>query len=385
MKVLSPSVWAREARKGLSLFVLTLSIAIIVAICQSIKFASSFWVIAEFGYLFWQEYITRILEALVVWAIVTGAIFAIQAPIGNTTKGAKVITGIISNFAIGFAFPYILVIMIGIALYIPLGILSFVIPHSVHFASMGFALLCSAYIVFLWIAVDTPLFLAEIIKKAPLHFRLFGLLLSGLLAVQILSMILSIFSILIKNSVWRIHLPAFIIAFGVTLCITLLINLALIKEGSHFHKVMSIVSVYILSIITGNLSEQLFHWGEYASAITAAIPGAIVYSVTIHKLKKDIISTLSAVAGLIVGFGMGLAISNMAKLKIVGQGLIGIFCGTAFVLVFGICFGFILGPQISMLLANLFQVKPKTSYLLGIGSLFGIIIGVVIGEFINRQ
>ncbi len=182
MNALHPSVIQRGLKKGLTAFLLILCVAAVVAIFQSIRFSSSLWVIAEFGFDYWQEYITRMLNTLVVWAIVTGIIFAIETLTHpKATGAAKTLVGTAIGFCVGFIFTYLWAVALGTVIYVPLGILSFILPDSVRFLSMGFAFLCSTYIVFLLIAVDTPSLLIEIVKKAPLYFKFLALLLAALL------------------------------------------------------------------------------------------------------------------------------------------------------------------------------------------------------------
>jgi len=220
MNTLYQSVIERGLKKGLAAFLLILCISVVIAICQSIRFSSSLWVIAEFGFVYWQEHITRMVNTLVIWAIFAGTLFAFETLANMKVTGvAKALIGTAVSFGLGFICTYLLAVVLGIVIYVPLGILSFVFPDSIHFTSIGFAFLCSTYIVFLLIAIDTPSLLIEVIKKSPLYFKLLGLLLAALLVSQMLSTILSIFIILMKHSIWRVHLPAFIIAFGVTMLI----------------------------------------------------------------------------------------------------------------------------------------------------------------------
>jgi hypothetical protein len=197
-----------------------LGIAFLVAIGQSKQFFSSIWEIAEFSFNYWAKYIHQMFDNFYWWAIISGIFAAIGSFIGSkTTDLKKILIGTSTSFGFGFTFTYLLVAIVTIFLYIPLGIFSFVFPDQIYFLSIGFAFLCSTYIVFTIIVVDTPLFLLEVIKKAPLYYKILAVLFGLLLVSKSLSMLLSILQILMEHSIWRVHLVAFIIAFGVSLLI----------------------------------------------------------------------------------------------------------------------------------------------------------------------
>ncbi|MCJ7708664.1 MAG: hypothetical protein MUO38_13745, partial [Anaerolineales bacterium] len=288
-----------EPKRWLGILLAMLGASAVVAVFQSVKFSSSLWVVTEFGFVYWQEHITRMLSSLVPWAAVTGVIFALQFMAPETTTQASMLlrSGAVGFFS-GFLITYLLVAVLGIAIYPALGILSFIFPDQVAFGSLGFAVLCSMYIVFLVIATDTPPLLLEVVRKAPLYFKLLGVLLAALLAVQVLSSVVGGLIIMVEHSTWRVHLPAFAIAFGGTLLVTVFLNLAILKEGPPAAKVLRIVSAFVLAIIAGNMSEAVLHWGEYASALVAAVPGSAAASALVLGVQKSPAKASLLIAGL---------------------------------------------------------------------------------------
>ncbi len=187
-----------------------------------------------------------------------------------------------------------------------------------------------------------------------------------------------------QHSIWRIHLPAFIIAFGVTLLVTILINLLLIKEGTPTGRVLRIAVAFVLSIVTGNISEGVLHWGEYAAAVAAAAFGPMAYSVLIRVFQKNAATMFARFCRAHGGLGTGLLIANIVGLRIIGQGWFGIGCGSMIALGLGVSFGLMFGPRIAELVTKVAKVRPVIGMCIGIGFMVGTMIGMVAGGLENR-
>ena len=177
---------------------------------------------------------------------------------------------------------------------------------------------------------------------------------------------------------------AFIIAFGGTFVITILINLTFIREELFLKKGVIIISVYFASVITGNISQSLFHWGEYASAFVAAAVAPLAYSLIVNRIQKKNLRVLPVVIGLFGGLAAGSFIVFVTHTKIVAQNWLGIICGSTLVLGFGIAFGMILGPPVGELIVRVFKVRSTIGPFISIGFLIGTMIGFVVGGFANR-
>ena len=176
----------------------------------------------------------------------------------------------------------------------------------------------------------------------------------------------------------------FILAFGVSLLVSALINLKFFKYKTKYEKIAVIFSVYFLSVITGNLSEHIFHLGEYGAALVTAFFGPIIFSFVLHKSMENKENALSIIAGGIFGFGVGLFFANYTGLSIIGQGWFGIICGTSIALGLGISFGLMLAPRIGELMTNVFRFKPTIGLLVSIGFVIGTMAGVIAIGFMNR-
>ena len=119
MNSLYPTVFEKGIKREGRIFVGILCLSFIIAIGQSVKFSSSLWVIAQFGFIDWQEHISSMLSSLVIWAIVTGVMFAGQAWIAATTHELKkILTGSALFFVVGFVSTYSLVGILTIILYV---------------------------------------------------------------------------------------------------------------------------------------------------------------------------------------------------------------------------------------------------------------------------
>ena len=165
--------FGNKGRKNSSWILGFFCLSIIIAICQSIRFSSSLWVVTEFGFIEWQEQITQMLSRLLIWALLSGFIFVTQYIANSTSMEVKkLLKGAVFTFILGFVSTYLIICVLGIILYVPLGTLSFILPSQIAFTSLGFAFLCAAYIVFFWIALSTPSFLIDIIKNGRLYFKI---------------------------------------------------------------------------------------------------------------------------------------------------------------------------------------------------------------------
>lgn len=382
MNSIYSSVVIKEIKSGLIIAAVTICFLIAVLFLQSKKFASSFSVLLEVGYLEWGEQLLGMLESLVVWAIVTGLIFSISFFIHSPANDLKkMLSGVAVGFITGFAFTYILVLTTGIVIYIPLGITSIFLTNIVRFATLHFAWLVSAYVIFILIAVDTPKMLFYIIKRGNWYFKLLGILMALLLGVQIIKATAGVLLLILKYCIWQTNTA--LVALGVSLLITIVINTILLKGEAITKIIFAIIAVYIAATITGNVSYGELHWGEIPSFILASFIGPITYSFGAKAIIKNGINAISGILGFVGGIVAGLLIDQLTGLRIIGQGWFGILCGTLITVLFGVGFGLLWGPAISKLLIKA-KIKPEVSFYLGFGLLLGIVVGMVSGGLIAR-
>jgi hypothetical protein len=280
------------------------------------------------------------------------------------------------GFITGFAFSYLLVLGIGIALYIPLGAMSIFIPSLIRFATLQFAWLVAAYVIFVLIATDNPGMLLYMIKQGNWYFRLMGILMSLLLMIQILKAFVGGLGLIMKNSPWRTNTA--VISLGVSLLVTIIANVVLLKGKPVAKMILSIMAVYIAATITGNVSYSNLGWGDVPSLVLAAFVGPIAYSFAVKPIISHSVNAIAGIVGFTGGMIAGLLIDHLTGLRIIGQGWFGILCGTTITIGFGVAFGLLWGPAIGRLLVKA-RIKPALSLSVGVGLFLGIVVGMVAG------
>jgi hypothetical protein len=372
------SALKKEAKSNLIILAVVICLLIAVLLLQSMRFVSSLWVLWEFGYGQWGEYLLDMLESLGIWAVLTGVIFSAQFLISSPASDPRTtLSGMAVGFVSGFAFTYFLVLIIGIAVYIPLGLLSLFIPSIIRFATLHFAWLVSAYLVFVLIAIGTPKVLFYAVKQGNWYFRLLGVLATLLLAVQIVRATARAFSLILRNSIWQTD--TVLVALGASLLVTIVTNIVLLRGETITKTIFVIITVYLASTITGNVSYGAFH-REGLSSILAAFVGPITYSFLAKTTINHGINAISGILGFVGGIILGVLVDQFIGLRIVGQGWSSVLCGTMITMGFGVGFGLLWGPAISGLLIRA-RVKPVVSFCAGAGLFLGIVVGMVFGGF----
>jgi hypothetical protein len=373
----------KEIKGGLIILAVFLCLLSVVLFLQSIKFASSLWVLLEFGYGEWKKYLLSMLDSLVIWAILTGIIFSIQFFIsspGNNLK--KILSRTVIGFVTGFIFTYLLVLAIGIILYIPLGTISIFLPGIIKFATLEFAWLVAAYIIFIFIIVDAPRMLFYAISKGNWYFKLMGILVAFWLGIQILKAFVVGILIILENSIWQTNIA--LVAIGLSLIMTVIINILSIRHEAITKIIFAVIIVYIASLITGNVAFGVFHWGEIPSLILASFVGPIAYSFAAKIIIHYGINAVLNIFGMVGGISIGLLIDYYTKLRIVGQGWFGILCGTVLTIGFGIAFGLWFGSTLSNFLIDKMKINSLAGFWIFVGLFLGIITGMVFGGFLAR-
>jgi len=278
-----------------------------------------------------------------------------------------------------------MIILVTLIFYIPLGIASFIFPKHFIFTSLGFALLCSTITIFILIAIDTPNLLIFVFRNIKSSFvKLIAILCGLLLIIQISSTLLIIAMIIIRNSVWQNNIYAFIIGIIFPLILSIVLVLIFLQNEHWKAKILFIISIFILSVISGNIFEDLFHVGEVISALITLIVWPFVFTKLFKLISRNYIFSIFIISGIVVGLGLGLGFAHLMGLRIIGQGLFGLLCGTIIAIGFGISLGFIFGPRIVEFIDKLLKIGIENTIGMGCGSIIGILIGTIIGGFINR-
>jgi putative cofactor-binding repeat protein len=375
----------KEGKTGLTVLVVILILLSAVLFLQSIKYVSSLWVILQYGHELWWEDLWRMLKSLRVWAALTGVLFALEFAAHPAAVDLKrKLSGIVTGFLTGFFTPYSLVLAAGILIFLPLGILSLLSRSVIEYATLEFAWLVAAYLMFLWIAIDTPTLLLDMIKTGSPYIKFMAALLLLYLGVQMLGAIASGFSILVRHSIWHTSNAAFILAIFVSLLATGIASISTIGRQPLITSVFAVVGIYLASVVTGNVSDLLFHWGEMPSALVAAFVGPVLYSQAAKAILRNGIDAVAGIIGMVLGLVAGLLIGQLMNIRIIVWNWIGISIVTGFALVFGIMFGLMYGWLIITLLVSRTRLKPEIALRLGTGVLFGVVIGMVLGAFAGR-
>jgi len=147
MDSLYRTVVERELKSALIILSIVPILLISILVFQCSKFASSLWVVLQFGYEEWQSYLLPVLGSLFVWVVINGIYFSAQFFIAAPDDSVrKALIGAGVGFVIGVLFVYFLVLVTGIVIFIPLGILSLVFPDVIQYATLAFTWLIASYI-----------------------------------------------------------------------------------------------------------------------------------------------------------------------------------------------------------------------------------------------
>ena len=375
----------KDAKAGWTLIAVILLVLAGVLFLQSRAFNSSLWVLLQFAYENWQDYLWHILRSLVVWAGMTGVIFAMEfASNPANTDSKRLFKSLFTGFMTGFTFPYFLVFGLGLLIFIPLGLLSLFIEDIVIYATLEFAWLTAAYIIFLWIAMDTPMLLLEGIANGSWTVKLLAGTLLLLLVVQVLQALLSIWRIILESCRWMHRMDAGLLTVFGSLVVTVFVSRKTLGRQPAGIMILTVIGVYIVSVATGNLSQLVFDWGEMPTALVAAFVGPVVYSQAAKAILRHGVGSVFVMFTVLAGMLMGLFFAHYGKLAIIGQGWFGILCGTSIAIGFGIAFGGLWAQTLVKVLVMRTRLKPEIAMGMGVGLFLGIVLGMVLGGFLAR-
>jgi hypothetical protein len=385
------SVFSRAAaefflRRSVALMGLVVGVTIVVAVCQSREFSISLWAVPSAGMGEWREYVNAVLGHLPPWAFATGIVFVMEyARIAPPMDPKKWIRNMAAQFFLGVLWPYVSVVAFAFIYYIPLGIASFLFPGHFVFTSAGFAVLCAAVTVFLLIMVDMPGVLIFWIRfgKNP-FFRLTAILGILLLAVQIASTVLLAPKIVLEYGVWRRDMYAYILGALVSMVSSAGVVLAAFRRAHWKTKILLIAAVYVLSVFSANLLAESAAVGELGASVAALLPFPLLYALMLRRMSANPVGWTFAFEGTVLGVGIGLGIAHWIHLRVIGEGVFGVCCGTSIAAGFGISFGFIFGPRIVEAIDALLRIGIENTMMMGFGMISGILGGTVIGGFLHR-
>jgi len=380
----SPNPLKKGTRSSLILLGVLLAAAGSVLVLQSFGYASSIPQLWETGQDLWEQTLSLILQILAIWSFVLGVVFSVRYVTQPVMKyGAEFWAAVATGFPLGVVLPFLLTLGVGLCIYIPLGLLSLLVPEVFPYATLQFGWLAAGYLVFLWIVVGMLSVLAGVFRLSRWYYKLIAVLLFIQLTFDLLQTGLSFLQILVRDSIWQTNNTALFLALFGTLLVSITIVPWSLRGRPALTSIYAILGIYLASIVTGNLSERLFQWGEMPSALLALLSPLLYLPAAKWILRQD----GTAVAGLAAGYiGLlaGLLIDQMLQLRITGQGWISLLWGIIVVLGLGLALGYFLGRRLTKLLANRYQLQQMILKYMDSGLVAGIMAGMFIGGFLAR-
>jgi hypothetical protein len=374
----------KDTRTSLIILGVLFAAAFVVLLLQSLLYASSLLQLIETGRNIWGKNLSLMLQILTIWAFVLGVVIAVRYVTQPVMKyGGEFWAAFMTGFPLGLVIPFLRVLGAGLCLFIPLGLLSLFIPDIYPFATLQFAFLAAAYIVFLWIAVGMLPVLAGIFQLRGWYYKVIAVLLFFQLCLDMVQSLFSILQILVRNSVWQSSETAFLLALFGSLFVTIAAVSWSLRGQPTLTIVYVIAGVYIASIVSGNFSERLLHWGEVPSAVLACLAPLAYLQAAKWILRKD----GTAIACLAAGFAgllTGLLIDQLLQLRITGQSWISFLYGILVVLGAGLILGMLLGRRVTKLLMNRFNIQSFLLRYLDIGLTAGLMTGLLMGGLLAR-
>jgi hypothetical protein len=374
----------KDIRSNLVILGILLGAAGAVLVLQSFEYASSIPVLLTSGQEIWGTALGSLLRSVTIWAFVLGVFFAIRYATQPVIQyGSDFWAAVLTGFPLGLALPFLLTLGAGLLIYIPLGLLSLLVPEVFPYATLQFGFLAAASLVFLWIMVGMPPLLVELFRQRKWYDKFIAVLLFLELGLDVLLAGTGALQMLALNSVWQTDNTAFLLAIIGTLIVTVLAVAWSLRRQPALVIVYAIAGVYIASLVTGNFSERLFGWGELPSAVLAVLSSLLYLQVAKWILRRD----GTALAGLATGYvGLlaGLLVDHLLQLRITGQGWISLLYGVIVVLGLGLALGYFLGRRLTKLLARRFELLTALLRYMDIGLVAGIMAGMFIGGFLGR-
>jgi hypothetical protein len=379
-----PNLSKKDARTILVTLGILLAAAVGVLVLQSFGYASSLAELWQSGQNIWEEQLSQMLQIVAIWSVVLGVLLAVRAVTTPVTKyGGEFWTAIVTSFPRGVAIPFLFILGAGLILFIPLGLLSLLVPDVYPFATLQFGWLAGAYLVFLWIATGMPSVLARLFQLRKWYDKFLAILLALDLLLDCLQTLESVLKTLLMDSVWQSNNTALLLGLFGSLLVSIAAGVWLLRGRPALTIVFTIVGVYVASVVSGNFSDRLFGWGELPSALLAVVLPLVYLQAAKWILRRD----GTAAAGLIAGYlGLltGLLLDSLLQLRISGHGWISLLWGVIVVLGVGLALGYFLGRRVNRLLSDRLKFQAILLKYMDIGLTVGIMAGMFIGGFLAR-
>ncbi len=261
---------------------------LLIAGCESQAIVQRLPIVLPPSFLRWQEPLLDVVDLFRIWAIVSGVLGAWQMiAFGLDEHSVK---GLLRKGAIGFGigviFPYLAVLGLGLLIAIPLVLVDLVFPTDDHVATYPFACFCAACAVFFAMTRYIFRFLWFMMEKGSLIFKALGALLLLAMLLETLMVLLRILRELVELSFWRFDVGAAIVVYAGPLVAALLLLVVRLRVSKRVPSLITLSVVYVASVVTGNLSNTVFRWGEWPSAIVAGILAPVVYGAILYRVWR---------------------------------------------------------------------------------------------------
>jgi hypothetical protein len=379
-----PNPLKKDIRTSLVILGVLLAAAGGVLVLQSFVYASSIPDLWVTGQNIWWPELSLMLQILAIWAVVLGIIFAVRDVTQPVTKyGSDFWEGIVTGVAMGLVLPFLLVLGAGLAIFIPLGLLSLLVTEVYPFATLQFAWLAAGYLVFLWIVVGLVPLLAGVFLLKRWYYKFIAVLLLLQLSLDVLQTLEGVLKILLTYGIWQTNDIALLAALFGSLLVSSGVVLWSLRGYPAITIGYAILGVYMASIVTGNFSERLFAWGEVPSAVLACLAPVVYLQAAKWILRRDGTAAVGLAAGY-AGLLAGLLVIHLLQLQLSGQGWLSLLYGVIALLGLGLILGMLLGRRITKLLAGRLQLPPPLLRYMDTGVVAGIMAGMFIGGFLAR-
>jgi hypothetical protein len=379
-----PTPLKKDTSTWLVLAGMLLAAAGVVLVLQSFGYASSLAQLWQSGQEIWSEELGLMLQILGIWAVVLGVVLAVRFVTQPFMKyGGEFWQAVITGFPLGVVLPFVLTLAGGLLLYIPLGLLSLLLPEVYPYATLQFGWLAAGYLVFVWIVIGLVPLLAGVFRMRKWYYKFIAVLLYAQLTLDIVQAGLDVARILLNNSVWQANNTALLVALFGSLLASCIVVLWSLRGQPALVRIYAILGIYLASLVTGNFSDTLFGWGEIPAAIVALLAPLLYLQAAKWILRRDG-TALAGLSAAYLGLLAGLLVDQLLELRITGHGWISLLWGILIVLGVGLALGYFLGRRLNRLLADRLQLREVLLQYMDSGLVAGIMAGMFIGGFLAR-
>lgn len=263
-------------------------VLLLIAGCESQAIVQRLPIVPPPSFLRWQEPLLDVVDLFRIWTIVSGVIGAWQMIAFGPDQPS--VRDLLKRSAIGFGsgviFPYLAVLALGLLIAVPLVLVDLVFPSDGYVATYPFACFCAACAVFFAMTRHIFRFLRFMVEQGSLIIKALGVLLLLSMLLETLMVLMKILRVLVENSFWRVDVGAAILTYAGPLVAALVLLVIRLRVTKRVPSLVTLSVVYVACVVTGNLSNTVFRWGEWPSAIVAGILAPVVYGAILYRVWR---------------------------------------------------------------------------------------------------